>query len=238
METNETLRKLRDMRMSGMADAYFEQMADRLVYDQMPFDDRLGMLVDAESDRRLAAKLANLIKGAKPRFPDARGESVVYDPRRGLEKEEMARYLSCRYIDDAADIVITGPTGSGKSRLSCALAMSACRHYRSTRYCRMPELLNELAAAKAAGRYERALAKYKLNVTTKDETRDLHELVEGRSQIHSTVFCSQYQEAGWLERLGGGTPAEGIVDRISNNAYRIRLTGDVNMREATSKVKR
>lgn len=65
-----------------------------------------------------------------------------------------------------------------------------------------------------------------------------NELIEGRSQIHSTVFCSQYQEAGWLERLGGGTSAEGIVDRISNNAYRIRLTGDVNMRETTSKVKR
>lgn len=65
-----------------------------------------------------------------------------------------------------------------------------------------------------------------------------YELIEGRSQIHSTVFRSQYQEAGWLERLGGGTSAEGIVDRISNNAYRIRLTGDVNMRETTSKVKR
>ena len=73
---------------------------------------------------------------------------------------------------------------------------------------------------------------------TKDETRDPYELVEGRSRIHSTVFCPQYQEAGWLERLGGGTSAEGIVDRISNNAYRIRPTGDVNMRETTSKVKR
>lgn len=225
------------------------EYAGKVVYDQMPFDDRLGMLVDVESDKRLATKLANLVRGAKLRFPDARSESVVYDPRRGIEKEAMARYFSCKYVEDAADIVITGPTGSGKSWLSCALAMSACRHYRSARYCRMPELLNELAAAKAAGRYERVLAKYKkyellvidefmLNVTTKDETRDLYELIEGRSQIHSTVFCSQYQEAGWLERLGGGTSAEGIVDRISNNAYRIRLTGDVNMRETTSKVKR
>lgn len=161
MEPNETLRKMRDMRMAGMADAYSEQMADRLVYDQMPFDDRLGMLVDAESDKRLATKLANLVRGAKLRFPDARSESVVYDPRRGIEKEAMARYFSCKYVEDAADIVITGPTGSGKSWLSCALAMSACRHYRSARYCRMPELLNELAAAKAAGRYERVLAKYK-----------------------------------------------------------------------------
>lgn len=248
MEMNETLRKMRDMRLTGMADAYSEQMADRLTYDQMPFDDRLGMLVDAEMDRRLATKLANLIKGAKLRFPEARSESVIWDARRGLEREAMARYFACKYVGDAADIVITGPTGSGKSWLSCALAMAACRHYHTARYARMPELLNELAAAKLAGRYERVLAKYKkyellvidefmLNVTTKEETRDLYELIEGRSQIHSTIFCSQYQEAGWLERLGGGTSAEGIVDRISNNAYRIKLTGDVNMREETSRVK-
>ena len=112
----------------------------------------------------------------------------------------------------------------------------------------MPELLNELAAAKDAGRYERVLAKYKkyellvidefmLNITTKEETRDLYELIEGRSQIHSTIFCSQYQEAGWLERLGGGTSAEGIVDRISNNAYRIKLSGEMNMREMTRRVR-
>ena len=248
VHTNETLRKMRDMRLSGMADAYSEQLADRLTYDQLPFDDRLGMLIDAENDKKLATKLANLIKGAKLRFPDARSESVVYDARRGIEKEALARYFSCNYIDDAADIVITGPTGSGKSWLSCALAMAACRHYHTTRYTRMPELLNELAAAKDAGRYERVLAKYKkyellvidefmLNITTKEETRDLYELIEGRSQIHSTIFCSQYQEAGWLERLGGGTSAEGIVDRISNNAYRIKLSGEMNMREVTRKIR-
>lgn len=248
VHTNETLRKMRDMRLSGMADAYSEQLADRLTYDQLPFDDRLGMLVDAENDKKMATKLSNLIKGAKLRFPDARSESVVYDARRGIEKEALARYFSCKYIEDAADIVITGPTGSGKSWLSCALAMAACRHYHTTRYTRMPELLNELAAAKDAGRYERVLAKYKkyellvidefmLNVTTKEETRDLYELIEGRSQIHSTIFCSQYQEAGWLERLGGGTSAEGIVDRISNNAYRIKLSGEMNMREVTRKIR-
>ena len=189
MEPNETLRKMRDMRMAGMADAYFRQMADRLVYDQMPFDGRLGMLVDAESDKRLATKLANLARGAKLRFPGARSESVGY-----------------------------------------ALAMPACRRYRSARYCRMPELPNELAAAKAAGRYERVLAKYKkyellvidefmLNVTAKDETRDLYELIEGRSQTHSTVFCSQYQEAGWLERL-----AAAPRPRASSTAYRTTPT--------------
>lgn len=77
---------------------------------------------------------------------------------------------------------------------------------------------------------------FMLSVTTKEGTRDLYDLVEGCSQIHSTVFFGQYQEAGWLERLGVGD-AEGIDDRISNNAHRIKLTGDANMREVTSKVK-
>ncbi len=248
MESNETLRKMRDMRLTGMADAYSEQMTDRLTYDQLPFDDRFGMLIDAEMDKRLATKLTNLIKAAKLRFPEARSELVIWNTKRGLEKEALARYFSCKYIEDAVDIVITGPTGSGKSWLSCALAMAACKHYHTTRYTRLPELLGELAAAKEAGRYERVLTKYKkyellvidefmLNTTTKEETRDIYELVEGRNRIRSTIFCSQFQEPGWLERLGKGTSAEGIVDRITNNAYRIRLTGDVNMREQTSKIK-
>lgn len=78
---------------------------------------------------------------------------------------------------------------------------------------------------------------FMLNVTAKEETRDLYELVEGRSRIHSTIFCGKYQEAGWLERLSGGTSAEGIVDRLSNNARRIKPTGNVSMRDDTSKVK-
>jgi DNA replication protein DnaC len=136
----------------------------------------------------------------------------------------------------------------GKTWMGCAFAMASCKHYHTTRYARMPELLTEFAAAKEAGRYERVLARYRkfeclvidefmLNVTSKEETRDLYELIEGRSQNASTIFCSQYQEAGWLERLGGGTSAEGIVDRIANNAYRIELNGDINMREATSKLR-
>lgn len=249
MEHNDTLRKMRDMKLAGMADAFAEQLADRLTYDKISAEDRIAMIVDAELDRKRKTRLANLIKGAKLRFPDARSESVIYEANRGLAPESMARYFSCKFIEDAVDIVITGPTGSGKSWLSCAIAMASCKHFYTTRYTRMPELVVELAAAKEAGRYERVLAKYKkyeclvidefmLNVATKEETRDLYELVEGRNQIRSTIFCSQYQEAGWLERLGKGTSAEGIVDRIANNSYRIELTGDVNMRELTSQVRR
>jgi DNA replication protein DnaC len=248
MENNETLRKMRDMRLTGMADAFSEQLADRLTYDKIPAEARIGMITDAELDKRQSTRLTNLIKGAKLRFSDARSESMIYESGRHLDREAFARYFSCKFVEDATDIVITGPTGSGKTWMGCALAMASCKHYHTTRYARMPELLNELAAAKETGRYERVLAKYRkfeclvvdefmLNVTSKEETRDLYELIEARSQNASTIFCSQYQEVGWLERLGGGTSAEGIVDRIANNAYRIELNGDVNMREATSKLR-
>lgn len=247
MQTNETLRKMYDMRLAGMADAFKAQLADHLVYDEICAEDRIGMLVDAESDRRQKTRLTNLIKGAKLRFPDACPESIIDDPARKLDRTALARYFSCKFIEDATDIVLTGPTGVGKSFLSCALAMAACRHLHTTRYTRQPELLDEFRAARQTGRYEKVLAKYRkyaclviddfmLHSTTKEETRDLYELIEGRSQKTSTIYCSQYQEAGWLERLGQGTSAEGIVDRITNNAYRIKFTGDVNMREMTSKV--
>ncbi len=248
MENNETLKKMRDMRFSGMADAFAEQLADRLTFDKLSFETRIGMIIDAELDKRQSTRLTNLIKGAKLRFSDARSESVIYEPSRHLDREAFARYFSCKFIEDAADMVITGPTGSGKTWMGCALAMAACKHYHTTRYTRMPELLNEFSASKSAGRYERVLTKYRkyeclvidefmLNVTSKEETRDLYELIESRSQNVSTIFCSQYQEVGWLERLGGGTSAEGIVDRIANNAYKIELNGNVNMREATSKLR-
>lgn len=248
MENNETLRKMREMKLLGMADAFAEQLADRLTYGEIPVEDRIGMLVDAELDRRQSTRLANLVKGAKLREPSACAESVIYAEGRGITREEVARYMSCAFVDDRADIVVTGPTGSGKTWLGCALAMAGCRHYHTTRYVRLPELLGELAAAREAGRYQRAVDKYlryellvvdefMLNTATKEETHDIYELVEGRTRVHSTVYLSQYQEKGWLERLGGGTSAEGVVDRITNNAYRIRLTGDVNMRRETSTVR-
>ena len=113
----------------------------------------------------------------------------------------------------------------------------------------MPELLGDFRLARETGRYEKLLARFRkyrllviddfmLNTTEKDETRDLYELIEGRNLLTSTIYCSQFTEAGWLERLGGGTSAEGIVDRLANSAYRIGMTGDVNMRELTSKVER
>ena len=231
MENRETIRKMREMKLLGMADAFAAQLADRLTYDQLPADVRVGMLVDAELDRRQSTRLANLLKGAKPREPRACSEAVSYAEGRGITREEMARHFSCTHVDDSIDIAVTGPTGSGKTRLGCALAVAACRRYRTAGYVRLPELLGELAAAGEAGRYRSALGKYLRhgllvvaeympNAATKEETHDVYELVEGRTRVHSTACLSQYQEKGRLERLGGGTSAEGVVDRVTNNMRR------------------
>ena len=249
MNNNETLKKMRDMRLSGMADAFSAQLSDRLVYDQIPAEDRIGMLVDAEADKRRNAKLIRLLRDARLRFPEACPEEIIYEPARHLDKSMLSTYFSCRFIEDGIDIAILGPTGSGKSFLANAIAVAAVKRFHSARYMRTPELLCEFKVARETGRYEKTLARYRkyqllilddflLNTATKEETRDLYELIEGRNMRVSTIYCSQFSEAGWLERLGGGTSAEGIVDRITNSSYKIILDGDVNMREMTSKVKR
>lgn len=106
METNETLRKMREMKLLGMADAFAAQLADRLTYDALPAETRVGMLVDAELDRRQSTRLENLLKGARLRFPDARSEAVIYDPGRGLARDELARLFTCAYVGDGIDVVI------------------------------------------------------------------------------------------------------------------------------------
>lgn len=237
-----TLRKLRELNLGGMVDAFQAQIANPSVYEAMPFEDRLGAIVDAESDRRAANKLARLIKGAKLRFPDAGPEGFDFSESRNLDRAQIARLLECRFIDEGRDVIITGVTGTGKTYLSCAIGKAVCRKYKTVRYVRLPALLSELNVAREALRYDKVLGRYiRYNLLIIDdwllykcsraEQRDIYELIEAREQLNSTIYCSQFAEEGWLSRLGKAPSSEGVIARITKEGViRVPFSDKADMR--------
>jgi DNA replication protein DnaC len=224
-----TVRKLRELCLLGMADAYHSQITNPVAYETMTFEDRFAMCVDAECDKRATSRLERLIKAAKLRFPDACPEGFDYNESRSLDKAQIARLLECRFIEERRDVIITGATGTGKTWLSCAIAKAACRRYKTVRYVRLQTFLGDMACARGAGKYDRELARYVrynllilddwlLYKCSREEQRDIYELIEARDQLHSTVLCSQFSEDGWLQRLGKVPSSEGALARITKTA--------------------
>jgi DNA replication protein DnaC len=236
MLTENTISKLYEMRLNGMAQTFREQMTD-MVYTGMLFEERFGLLVDSEWSRRRNNRLTLLIKKAEYVHPLACIEDINYAPSRHLDKGQIARLSLCNYIQDSNNVIILGATGTGKSYLSCALGIAANRNFYSSRYIRLPDLFAELAIARGEGNFLKLIKEYKkvklliidewlLLPLTTTETRDLLEIVEARSGRGSTIFCSQFEVNGWYQKIGDETIADAICDRIIHNAYTILLKGD------------
>lgn len=184
--TNETsINKLIEMRLSVLADAYRTQLPDHSM-QELSFEDRFGLLVDIEYNTRKDNKRKRLIKRAAFDQPQANIHDINYTSGRKLNKSFIERLSTCEYIQDKHNIIITGATGSGKSYLSCALGMEACKHYFSTKYIRLPELLSELAVARGEGKFKETIKQYQkytllildewlLVKLTETEARDLLE---------------------------------------------------------------
>ncbi len=149
-----TIEKLRSMRLGAMADA-FESQSRGHEYDGLSFNERIGMLVDAEYHKRRSNKIQRAIKVASFRFPDACIESIEYHEDRKLDKSLLQQLSTCSYIREGHHILLEGAAGSGKTYLSNALGNSACRNFMSVRYIRLPELLNDLVIAKGEGTYKK-----------------------------------------------------------------------------------
>jgi len=169
-------------------------------------------------------------------------ESIEYHDDRKLNKEELLKLFTCNYIKECRNIIIIGASGSGKSWLSCAYGLAACRNYYSVRYIRLPELLDELKIARAGDSFRKAINHYKqikllildewlLTPLREQEAIDLLEIVEARNQVSSTIFCSQFKPGGWHEKIGQDTLADAILDRIIHNSYQILIEGIMSMRE-------
>jgi len=242
MMVNEaTVDKLRDMQLDTMAAAFRAQESDPSVAS-LSFADRLGLLVDAEWSERRSRRLTRLIRGAQLHFPSACVEDIEYHDDRKLDKALISKLSTCTYIQDRHNIVILGASGAGKTYVGCAFGIAACRNFHRVKYVRLPDLLNDLAVAHGTGTYQKVMKQLKraellildewlLLPLKAAEARDVLEIVEARHQQGSTIFLSQFSPAGWHTKIGEGTLADAILDRIVHDSYEIFIDGKDSMRK-------
>ncbi len=245
MLTHPTLDKLQRLKLTGMYQALCEQ-SDMPDLETLGFEERLGLLVDRELTERDQRRLTTRLRSAKLRV-SAAIEDIDYRHPRGLDKSVMAKLATCQWVRDRRNVLITGPTGIGKTWLACALGHKACRDGLSALYLRLPRLLQELPIAKGDGRYIRmmkALAKTDLLIlddwglaSLNDENRrDLLEMLEDRYDNRATIVTSQFPVEHWYDAIGDPTLADAILDRLVHNAYKIVLKGE-SMRKRKSKLR-
>lgn len=146
--TNETtIKKLNEMRLNSMAEIYRTQLMDKS-FDTLSFEERFGLMVDVEWSRRKNNTLNRLIKKATLKYSNACIEDLEYHSDRKLDPIQINRLASCKYIVDKHNIIIMGAAGNGKSYLSCAFGIAACKQSHTVKYIRLPELLDELVVAR------------------------------------------------------------------------------------------
>ncbi len=235
MLTQPTLEQLTGMRLGAMAHAWQGQQEDPAM-EELGFDERLALLVDAEWTDRQNKRLDRLLRAAKLRLSGACLEDIEYAKERKLEKSLLRQLAAGRWIEAHQNVVITGATGVGKTYLACALAQQACRLGYRVLYRRAPRLFDELTLARADGSYPRLLARFaRTDVLVLDdwglvpvqdmERRDLLEIMEDRHGLRSTIWTSQIPVAQWHDQVGDPTIADAICDRLLHNAHRIVLQG-------------
>lgn len=234
MLTEHTFQLLTAMRMPGFARALREQLQSD-GYEKLAFEERVTMLIDTEHADRESRKLTRRLQQARLR-EKACLEDIDYQHARGLDKTTLRRLATCKWVDKHQNIVLTGPTGVGKTYIACALADQACREGMTVIYRRMPRLLHELLLARADGSYQKLLARFaKTDVLVLDdwgiapladqERRDLLEVFEDRHGARSTVIATQLPVDSWHGYIGEPTIADAILDRLVHNAHRLELKG-------------
>lgn len=243
--TQETLEKIKKLKLSGMARAYQTSLENNIL-SKLSADELITMLVEAEWDDRLNRNIERRLRNAKFRYQSSI-ENIDYEADRNLDRNQMMRFAECTYISKQENILITGSTGIGKSHVATALGHQACTLGYKVYYANMAKLFSKLKMGKADGSYMREISRIERQdllilddfglVPIDNQNRSaLMEIIEDRHKKASMIITSQLPVNFWHEVIGEKTIADAILDRIVHDAHRIELKGE-SLRKTRVKLK-
>jgi DNA replication protein DnaC len=235
MLLEQTLDKLYQMKLSGMADAIREQMTNPQA-SGLSFDERIGLIVDRQWDLTETRGITRRLQVARLK-QQAAVEDIDFHTHRGLDRAVLLSLCECNVIKAHSNVIITGPTGVGKTYIACAIANKACRMKYSVRYFRCGSLLQATSLARADGSFPSLMRKmektdllviddwgiYPLDY---DAARDFFEILDDRTHRGSIIMVSQLPVDNWYGVIQAPTIADAILDRLVHNAYRIEMAGE------------
>jgi DNA replication protein DnaC len=241
MMTEPTIEKLRALKMFAMTAAWLVQRNDTSM-NELDFDARFALLIEAETLARDNKRLQKLLHDAKLRIPTACIEDLDFSAKRELDRALVRQLTTGRWIVEHQNVIVTGATGVGKTYFGCALGQLACRMGFRVLHRRVPRLFEELALAHADGTYTRLLNRFaKVDVLILDDwglvplddqqRRDVLEILEDRHGIRSTIVTSQLPIETWHDYIAHPTIADAVLDRLVHNAHKLAMKGPSRRKE-------
>lgn len=235
MNNQNTIEKMKQMRLNAMAQTYYNSLENNL-YKDYTIDQFIALLVEQEWEERYNKKINNLIKAARFRY-SANIKDIDYTTNRSLDKNTFERLSNLDFINRAENVIITGATGTGKSYLAQALGHAACINQKRTLYYNFKNLTDLVRLSRLEGDYMKLMKKiqkadllilddFGLSAFDEVSRNMLMDIVEMKYDKSSIILAAQIPVKSWHETIGEGTIADAILDRLVNSSHRIELTGE------------